>query len=102
MITLTINYKIEEDENLRSKIYEGYEDYLYHSKKNTFVSDSKSNLKKKRYFISLMSESLIKKGVFFRLQRRMRVNFNYNSLLYPKYLAESNRSRYSFFVFKTS
>lgn len=28
---------------------------------------------KKRFFVSLMSESLIKKGVFFRLRKRIRV-----------------------------
>jgi len=30
----------------------------------------------KRFFISLMSESLIKKGVFFRLRKRLRVKKN--------------------------
>ena len=35
------------------------------------VDITKSNYK--RFFISLMSESLIKKGVFFRLRKRLRV-----------------------------
>lgn len=35
------------------------------------VDTTRSNYK--RFFISLMSESLIKKGVFFRLRKRLRV-----------------------------
>lgn len=38
------------------------------------------NHDRRRYFISLMSESLIKKGVFFRLQKRIRVLKQQNAL----------------------
>ena len=39
------------------------------------ITTTSSNYK--RFFISLMSESLIKKGVFFRLRKRLRVKRTY-------------------------
>lgn len=82
--------KIEEDEHINSKVYAGFKDFSYLKSKNCFVPmESNSNsqqvanieesiekIEKRRYFISLMSESLIKKGVFFRLRKRIRVIFS--------------------------
>jgi len=64
-----------EDENLNSKIYEGFQSLRYQKGSSEFkVDDSSANPDgKKRYFISLMNESLLKKGVFFRLRKRSRL-----------------------------
>jgi hypothetical protein len=69
--------EIHEDEELHAKVYEGFENFTYDKKQKAFLADSDSNVSasaKKRFFISLMSESLIKKGVFFRLRKRTRVS----------------------------
>lgn len=71
---LSIN-KIHEDEGLNSKIYDGFQKYQFDKSSKIFVADVAANTDsemKKRYFVSLMSESLIKKGVFFRLRKRVR------------------------------
>lgn len=69
-------HKIHEDEGLNSKIYEGFQKYQFDKSSKVFVADATANGEelKKRYFVSLMSESLIKKGVFFRLRKRVRVS----------------------------
>lgn len=74
--------KIHEDEGLNSKIYEGFQKYQFDKSSKNFVADSATAAEgemKKRYFVSLMSESLIKKGVFFRLRKRVRVSSIYFS-----------------------
>jgi hypothetical protein len=86
---------LEEDEELKNgKIYEGFHTFTYHKKKKTFVPEgaeisgsiggetgtavaTTAVAERKRYFVSLMSESLIKKGVFFRLKKRTRVSVGY-------------------------
>jgi len=68
--------ELEEDELLNdAKVYEGFRTYRYDKKKGAFVPDGGVEAgpgERKRYFVSLMSESLIKKGVFFRLRKRTR------------------------------
>jgi hypothetical protein len=57
-------------------VYEGFESYTYDKKIKQFLSSKGTPAPaegKKRFFVSLMSESLIKKGVFFRLRKRTRV-----------------------------
>lgn len=71
-------WKIHEDEGLNSKIYEGFQKYQFDKSSKVFIPDAATAVEgemKKRYFVSLMSESLIKKGVFFRLRKRVRVSF---------------------------
>lgn len=69
-------FKVHEDEEINSKIYDGFEKYQYDKSNREFKIDPEANseIEKKRYFVSLMSESLIKKGVFFRLRKRTRVS----------------------------
>jgi len=65
--------EIEEDEHMDSAVYSGFSDYTYDSKAGQFALASETtSVTGRRYFMSLMSESLIKKGVFFRLQKRNR------------------------------
>ena len=60
---------------MKSKIYEGYQTYNYDKSSGSFQHEDNSiSSEKKRFFISLMSESLIKKGVFFKLRKRTRVS----------------------------
>lgn len=76
-------HQIHEDEGLNSKIYEGFQKYQFDKSSKIFVADTATAVAgdlKKRYFVSLMSESLIKKGVFFRLRKRVRVSWIYLSL----------------------
>lgn len=71
--------QLEEDENLDSAVYKDYHNYEYDQRSKTFspAAGYAGDTQKKRFFISLMSESLIKKGVFFRLRKRIRVrNFD--------------------------
>eukprot|EP01041_Mallomonas_annulata_P011463 gene11463-23974_t len=71
-IDLRSDKEHEEDEHLNSKVYNGYQSYYYNKKKNSFeTAEPVSN--GKRFFVSLMSESLIKKGVFERLRKRSKV-----------------------------
>lgn len=76
-IDLRSEAELHEDENLHSnKVYNDFKSFTYDKKIGQFKpldKDTKlSHSDKRRYFISLMSESLIKKGVFFRLQKRLR------------------------------
>ncbi len=65
--------ELAEDEHLNSKVYEGFQNYRYNKKRGEFVPDGAVDANnKRRYFVSLMSESLIKKGIFFRLRKRTR------------------------------
>jgi len=76
--------EFDEDESKNSRIYNGFEGYRFNKADKIFVSDNaiagihkeyqegEEELVKKRYFVSLMSESLIKKGVFFRFKKRIR------------------------------
>lgn len=66
----------DEDGNLSCKMYEGFSNYKYNRNFNHFPSGSTSMTASplKRYFIALASESLIKKGVFFRFRKRTRVS----------------------------
>ena len=57
-------------------MYEGYKNYAFNKKSKIFEpADDKSvgTDGKKRYFVSIMSESLIKKNVFFGFRKRTRV-----------------------------
>lgn len=69
--------ELHEDEGINGDVYTGFQNFNYDKKTHSFVLDkgteALSSSGKKRYFISLMSESLIKKGVFFRLRKRLRV-----------------------------
>lgn len=88
LIDLRSQAEIDEDEHINADIYNGFQSYAYNKKTRTFNADTgkattattaiastamSTGVEKKRYFISLMSESLIKKGVFFRLRKRIRV-----------------------------
>ena len=77
LIDLRSPAELHEDEDINSDVYKGFQNFNYDKKTMSFVPDSStdalSSSGKKRYFISLMSESLIKKGVFFRLRKRLRV-----------------------------
>ena len=62
---------------MNSKIYDGFQKFQFDKSSKVFVADKKEAVEgeaKRRYFVSLMSESLIKKGVFFRLRKRVRVS----------------------------
>lgn len=72
----------KEDQNLDSSVYDGYENLKYNKKTRSFdritstSGGTSSTLEtKKRYFISIMSESLIKRSVFLRFRKRLRVKF---------------------------
>lgn len=73
--------ELEDDENLNSAIYKDCVNYKFSSKKRQFEAMEKESITninstamiKKRYFISLMSESLIKREVFLRLGKRGKV-----------------------------
>ena len=76
-IDLRSEAELHEDEHLNSsRIYDGFKSFSYDKKKGVFKALDEGNAlssnDKRRYFISLMSESLIKKGVFFRLRKRLR------------------------------
>eukprot|EP01035_Chromulina_nebulosa_P031866 gene31866-42507_t len=84
LVDLRSPAEIEEDEHLYSKVYNGFKDFAYKKSEKAFVprevpanvtnsvEESDEQLDRRRYFISLMSESLIKKGIFFRLRKRIR------------------------------
>lgn len=77
LIDLRSPAEIEEDDKINSSVYDGFCSYQYSKTHKGFeVKDEKDLINtdgtRRRYFISLMSESLIKKGVFFRLRKRMR------------------------------
>jgi len=76
-IDLRSDKELEEDEHLNSKIYEGCTNYYYDKRSDQFqISKDPKEIaigNKKRFFISLMSESLIKKGTFFRLSTRSKL-----------------------------
>ena len=61
----------------RQVSYEGFQKFQFDKSSKIFVADNAAKVEgeeKRRYFVSLMSESLIKKGVFFRLRKRVRVS----------------------------
>lgn len=62
----------EDDENMNSKIYEGYQSIVYDRKANSLKAEESLSGFGKRFFIPLMSESLIKKGIFFRFRKRIK------------------------------
>ena len=66
--------ELGEDEHLDSKIYDGFQTYRYDKRQKLFSPEAENpgTNGRKRFFISLMSESLIKKGIFFRLRKRDR------------------------------
>lgn len=81
LIDLRSHTELEEDENLKASVYEGYSNYHYNKKTSSFELD-KTNISddviiedtttsiRKRFFISLIDESVIKKGIFARLRKR--------------------------------
>ena len=101
LIDLRSPTEIEEDENIKASIYEGYTNYYYDKKTGRFNTnivktselssqgataeaataateatvtatvDKENN--KKRFFVSLIDESVIKKGIFKRLRKRTKV-----------------------------
>jgi hypothetical protein len=75
---------LHDDEQLNSNIYAGYKGYAYDKNQKTFVPKDANEeaVNGKRYFVSLMSESLIKKNVFFGFRKRTRVSRLANRLPY--------------------
>jgi protein tyrosine/serine phosphatase len=70
-IDLRSQPELEEDEGLNSEVYEGFGRSVYDPKSNVWaVDDSESVHGKMRYFISVMSESVVMRGIFFRLRKR--------------------------------
>lgn len=74
--------EIEEDKNINGPIYKDCVNYKFNSKKLRFeameavspvTSNATTAIIKKRYFISIMSESLIKRSVFMRLRKRHKI-----------------------------
>ena len=91
LIDLRSPAELEEDEHLHaSSVYDGVVNYKFDKKKLEWkaegvtangglqevqqVAPHTENGGRKRFFVSLMSESLIKKGVFFRFRKRIRVS----------------------------
>ena len=78
-----MNIQHEEDENLNSNVYKGFQNFHYDRKKMKFLTtennhdNNNDNSLGKRYFISLMSESLIRNGIFSRLRKRNKVYILY-------------------------
>jgi protein tyrosine/serine phosphatase len=74
LIDLRSPAEVEEDVNIHGDVYQGFQTLNFDKKSSLFVADKNSQSVdgKRRYFISLMSESLIKKGVFLRLRKRRR------------------------------
>lgn len=68
-IDLRSDKEHEEDEYLNSQVYEGFQSFHFDRKERVFTT-TETEAPRKRFFISLMSESLIKKGVFSRLKKR--------------------------------
>lgn len=63
----------EDDSNMNSKIYDGYQNVVYDKKANILQTEEGSVATiGKRFFIPLMSESLIKKGIFGRFRKRVK------------------------------
>jgi len=76
-------YQHDSDEKLNSSIYDGYINYRYDRKSRSLIADTIRNdqpvekevaVQGKRFFISLMSESRIKRGIFLRMKKRYKVN----------------------------
>ena len=69
--------ELDEDEHLYSnQIYSNLNDLAYDTIKKSWESDNNNNNNNnnnKRFFISLMNENVVKKGVFFRLRKRERL-----------------------------
>lgn len=83
LVDLRSPAEVEEDEHRHSKVYAGFHNFIYQKRQKEFVplvdASAPTSIEtvvdqnsKRRYLISLMSESLIKKGVFFRLRKRIR------------------------------
>ena len=77
--------ELAEDEHLDSKIYDGFQTYRYDKRQKLFSPEAEKpgTNGRKRFFISLMSESLIKKGIFFRLRKRDRAQSGLFTYLLP-------------------
>lgn len=77
LIDLRSQAEIDEDENLKSPVYDGFCDFQYNKRERIFLLSDKNHevdtdCSRRRYFISLMSEDLIKKSVFLRFRKRTR------------------------------
>ena len=90
LVDLRSPKELEDDEMLHtSTVYDGCMNYRYDKKMQEWKEDgvtlngalakdpSAQNNGRKRFFVSLMSESLIKRGVFFRFRKRIRVSCNH-------------------------
>ena len=88
--------ELDDDDQLHlSYIYAGILNYKFDKKKLEWkeqgitidgvlmkeIDGSLATGERKRFFVSLMNESLIKKGVFFRFRKRIRVSFFLNFIL---------------------
>ena len=115
LIDLRSPAELEEDSLLHgSPVYEGMLNYDYDKKKQEWkeagitsngeikaVDGMQGNgIGRKRFFVSLMSESLIKKGVFFRFRKRIRVSrwphLYHNNLTFLPLLATPPHHRAKF------
>ena len=87
LIDLRSPAELKDDDKLHaSSVYEGCINYFFDKKKlewreegvtkNGAVAKETASVQngRKRFFVSLMSESLIKRGVFFRFRKRIRVS----------------------------
>ena len=74
LIDLRSERELKDDDELDGAVYEGYGKSKFDVKKGEWVVDESHPSKdgKMRYFIEIMSESIVKKGVFFRLRKRDR------------------------------
>lgn len=94
--------EVEEDKDIESSVYEGFQNFKYNKRKSIFEPYNLSEDKvikpeKKRYFISLMSESLITRGVFFRLKKRNRLKA-IGLFLFSKLSRRANKKVRSIFL----
>lgn len=92
LVDLRSPKELEDDEMLHtSTVYDGCMNYRYDKKMQEWKEDgvtlngalakdpSAQNNGRKRFFVSLMSESLIKRGVFLRFRNRIRVSCPFRS-----------------------
>jgi len=91
-------YQHDSDEKLNSSIYDGYINYRYDRKSRSLIADTIRNdqpvekevaVQGKRFFISLMSESRIKRGIFLRMKKRYKVKIKAIIAQWPFTLATS-------------
>jgi len=110
LVDLRSPKELEDDEMLHtSTVYDGCMNYRYDKKMQEWKEDgvtlngalakdpSAQNNGRKRFFVSLMSESLIKRGVFFRFRKRIRVSCNHSQplpgLILPSLLLQPSHRR---------